>query len=643
MLFLVACAAATRVAIDFSSVSIKIASESNTTTLPACMAIWSRDFPAKTIPTEHWSYGDIDEIDWSYFNDALQHEYPQNLVWGFRPLIENEFGFLRRELLTLELHRLFESQETTVVFVANPSTDFAERVGVSESMKLAHVEFGGIVDAVAAARSEVAKTAPAGVGAIVRVEGKNSWVALVRFDGAGHSEELSLQRLEIGSNTVLEKAADWMLNQFVMSGPRRMKMNREAAQRRLVLELETSLPKLEENGTVELFIEELAKSRNFTHTLTHEDIDTAADVVRGKLKDLYKKVVKASDVAPQRIDLFVTEKDAEFVKAILVNAGKGIPVTVHRDEDVAVAALALKEPKDAPVRENVSVVIKGETSLLFNENQKMTETVTIKKELGDLTLFSIEFGKNQLWNVTVKSEKHKSDEVVDLVFGFNEMLAPTLVLAKIGSDHLQFEVTGDWTMSENQTIASRVFVDRMWDIEAKKKANKEAAKDFGVYLEQFREEAKKFEKVMKQSDYDLLMLKIDNMIMWTEEKEDPTIQDIEKKKTKLLKITKDPMARLEEIELGRPAWQNLKDMLIRVEILVREWKPGSSIPQHRIQRLQAFYNLTKTWYDEVAGQDVNPTENPTTSYHDVVVKYEMLLKVYQQATAAQEAHREDEL
>ena len=643
MLFFVVGACLGLVGVDFGGTSIAVANETGSSVFPACFAIWSRAFPSRTKPAEHFYYSEIDDIDWAYFGAAVEHEYLRNHVWGIRPLLENEWGLLRRELLALELNQVFNKSTNPIAYVAAPGMSFAERVAVSESMKLANLSLAGVVDGVSAAVAELADAGVTGETVVMRVEGRSTWAAVVRVNDAA---ELAVSRMEFGAWSDREKVAERLVNTFVAQGPRRMKIDREVAKRTLMVELMGAKAKLAENETMEMFVEELGKGKNFTHQLTREEWEMGEDYVRGKWKDLFKKVVKAAGVTPERIDLIVAEEDAERVKAIVADACKVSNVVVHGDDTLAKGARRVTDAKNALVRSNVALRVGGEVVPLFKEGQKMTETVIIKRKIGEMRQFKVVVDDHELWNGSV-TLSGSPDEMLEVTFGFDKLLVPTVLAAVVKGAPVEFDMEADWMMSKNQTIASEVFCGRMWQIEQRRHNMKEAARAFGRHLQSVKNDLDKYKSVMTEADFLQLEVKIQNMIVWTEEKDDPSQADIDKRMAKLAKLTKDVRARLEQVEDGGPAWDLLKSYLDKSFALIQNWRPETAtVPKYKVYRLWSVCNTTKEWYDEKRPREdaqVATTKTPSFTYEDIVMRTEMVKKLYNQATEGADERATDEL
>ena len=632
------------VGVDFGGTSIAIVRETGSSVFPACFAIWSRAFPSRTKPAEHFYYSEIDDTDWAYFGAAVEHEYSRNRVWGTRPLLENEWGLLRRELLALELNQVFNKSREPLAFVAAPEMSFAERVAVSESMKLANLSLAGVVDGVSAAVAELADAGVSGETVVMRVEGRSTWAAVVRIKGSD-AEELALSRTEFGAWSDREKVAERLVNTFVAQGPRRMKIDREVAKQTLMAELVGAKAKLAENETMEMFVEELGKGKNFTHQLTREEWEMGEDYVRGKWKDLFKKVVKAAGVTPERIDLIVAQEDAERVKAMVADSCKVSNVVVHGDDTLAKGARRVTNARSAPVRHNVALRVGGEVIPLFKEGQKMSETAVITRKIWDMRQFKVVVDDNELWNGSVPLAG-TPDEMIEVTFGFNNLLVPTVLGAVVKGAPVSCELDADWMMSKNQTIASEVFVGRMWQIEQRRHDMKEAAKAFGRHVQSVKDDLDKYKAVMTEADFRLLEAKIENMIAWAEEKDDPSQADIDKRMSKLAKLTKDVRKRLEQVEDGGPAWDLLKLYLDKSFEFVQNWRPETAtVPKYKVYRLWSVCNSTKEWYDEKRpSEDAQiETKTPSFSYEDIVMRTEVVKKLYNQATEGADERATDEL
>ncbi|KAH0795268.1 dnaK protein [Histomonas meleagridis] len=647
---------------------------------PSYFAIWNISNPKATNPPAHWAFKDLNQLNWAFLDAAKIHtnRFPKNGIKGIPPLLGEKNGLTGREIYALMLRHLISTvddekwkpETATVVLSVEPNFPFEERIALTEAAKIARINLVSIIDSPTAAANVYAlekhtlyANSPKTV-IFLDLGAKHTWAAIYKFIKKGENpivEQLAVSsNYSLGGNLMDVKISNLLMNKFYETHG--IKVESDRVQRRFLEESRRAKELLSLNDKSEVKIDDVVDDLGISYILTRQEFESLISEFNTSLCSLVDDVIKKAGLTVtdvNSIELIGGATRVPYVMQVLMeHAGMSkLNRTMNSDEAIAIgstyigasmsSSFIVKSIKaNSAIGINVSLITPtGGKKVLFTEDSDINEKPQFLCKVGELGTFTIVSGFNDteilLFEVVVPKESFLSDEV-EIVFGLNNFLVPTVVNATINSKfRAKVKSTSpEFVIDEDETDRSSKFIRKMEKVMKERLKQQQLRSDFESYMYKIRDKIEyneDFKKVLTEDEMNEIKETLKTNQQWYEATDKPKSYELKKRFSQLQKMMKAPDTRFDQLSKRDKAFDKLNKTLRTVFNSINESWPifRSWIPEEKMNALWELYNATKDWMDEKEGlvKQAKATDDPIVMDYEIDAKTKTLERLYNQTAA----------
>ena len=682
----VACAAGAFFGIDWGSEYIKTAlaqagksvqvvhDQNGKRLTPAYFAFWRTNDPKNlTREGDHWTKEELENCSWAFFEAGKAHalRFPANGIKGMAPILENDHGFMKRELFALSLRHLvkvvaggqYKPDSAKIVFGVEPWMTRQERYALMEATWLANATVAGIVDSTTAAANLYAlekrgsylkkpKTVM-----FVDIGAEHSWAAVYKFEPSKSRpivRELGIvTRRGVGGNTMDVRLRDFLLKRYAEMNSVPVPTDARI-QRRFLEEARKAKELLSLNKEVDARIEDVDDARMLNTMVTVQEFEAMIQDFDGLLVDLYNEAMEKAGLEQGQIDgielIGGTSRVPLIQNALLKASGlRKLNRTMNSDEAVALGAGYVGAVQSqlfivknvrlvVPCHVNVTMTHGEKIVKLFNESSYLTNTHRYSytaQENANITLFVNDVPMTTF--CVDLPNNTKPDAKIQLVFGFNDFTIPNVTAVKVSGDELNMseEVKfyhPDWMLSVDGFNQSFGFVMRMEEILDERRRFQELYNDYESYIYGIKDKLEydeEFQIVCNESERERIRQVADENRQWLDENiNNLTTESLKKHHEDMKNSLKDAERRLEHYQTINESIANMTKTLDWIHKEMTEVWPKKKkwLSKESLKRAWDNYRSTSKWFKKKAAKNapIPPDCNPDTWFNQFNVQRQIL-------------------